>query len=313
MKKIYYWANDEEENSGEGILARNFLMLLKKKFKNYRFSNLNKFKKKSSMFYNYFTPLYGVYKIWQYHSRGYKICYINYLPIWNIFIYLFLPKKTIFGPITGTNTKKNIIYNFLKFIGILILKNKKQVLFSHNQFKKYFLKSNINFFNFIFYGFKINFKPKKKKFDLVFYLKKNSNKGNNFLINLINNISEKFKIAIIGDKLNLKNKKKNITNFGYLSRKEAIKIIRLSKYALGSKENHFSFFILDSLSNGLSVFYNKDLKLYNDVKTNMFLPINFNDLDNSTKTVNKELVKIKNKKKFFKIRLKKFDDYLINL
>ena len=27
----------------------------------------------------------------------------------------------------------------------------------------------------------------KKKFDLVFYLKKNSNKGNNFLINLINN------------------------------------------------------------------------------------------------------------------------------
>ena len=35
MKKIYYWANDEEENSGEGILARNFLMLLKKKFKNY--------------------------------------------------------------------------------------------------------------------------------------------------------------------------------------------------------------------------------------------------------------------------------------
>ena len=45
----------------------------------------------------------------------------------------------------------------------------------------------------------------------------------------------------------------------------------------------------------------------------MFLPINFNDLDNSTKTVNKELVKIKNKKKFFKIKLKKFDDYLINL
>ena len=44
----------------------------------------------------------------------------------------------------------------------------------------------------------------------------------------------------------------------------------------------------------------------------MFLPINFNDLDNSTKTVNKELVKIKNKK-IFKIRLKKFDDYLINL
>ena len=30
MKKIFYWANDFEENSGEGILARNFLNLLKK-------------------------------------------------------------------------------------------------------------------------------------------------------------------------------------------------------------------------------------------------------------------------------------------
>ena len=31
MKKIFYWANDIEENSGEGILARNFLSIAKKK------------------------------------------------------------------------------------------------------------------------------------------------------------------------------------------------------------------------------------------------------------------------------------------
>ena len=31
MKQIFYWANDVEKNSGEGILARNFLNLLKKK------------------------------------------------------------------------------------------------------------------------------------------------------------------------------------------------------------------------------------------------------------------------------------------
>ena len=89
-------------------------MLLKKKFKNYRFSNLNKFKKKSSMFYNYFTPLYGVYKIWQYHSRGYKICYINYLPIWNIFIYLFLPKKTIFWSNNRNKHQKKYNLQFFK-------------------------------------------------------------------------------------------------------------------------------------------------------------------------------------------------------
>ena len=32
MKKIFYWANDIQENTGEGILARNFLKLLKKNF-----------------------------------------------------------------------------------------------------------------------------------------------------------------------------------------------------------------------------------------------------------------------------------------
>ena len=66
MKQIFYWANDVEKNSGEGILARNFLNLLKKNFKNYKLNNLNKIKKRSNVLYNYFTPLYGIIKIWKY-------------------------------------------------------------------------------------------------------------------------------------------------------------------------------------------------------------------------------------------------------
>ena len=46
MKKIFYWSNDIRENSGEGILAKNFLNLLRNKYKNYKYINLNKFKKK---------------------------------------------------------------------------------------------------------------------------------------------------------------------------------------------------------------------------------------------------------------------------
>ena len=46
MKKIFYWSNDIQKNSGEGILAGNFLKLLKNKYKNYKYINLNKFKKK---------------------------------------------------------------------------------------------------------------------------------------------------------------------------------------------------------------------------------------------------------------------------
>ena len=112
MKKIFYWANDIQENTGEGILARNFLKLLKKKFHNYNFKNLNKTKKKNNIFYNYLVPFYGILKIWKYHYKGCKVCYINYLPIWNILIFLFLPKDTILGPITGTTTKNNFLYKF---------------------------------------------------------------------------------------------------------------------------------------------------------------------------------------------------------
>ena len=73
MKKIFYWANDFKGNSGEGILARNFINLLQKKFKNYKFINLNKIKKRNNFLYNYLTPICGIIKIWKYHSKGYKV------------------------------------------------------------------------------------------------------------------------------------------------------------------------------------------------------------------------------------------------
>ena len=90
MNEIYFWANDTKKNSGEGILALNFLNLLKTKFRDHKLINLNKFKKKNNFFYNYFTPFFGVILIWKYYFQGKKICYINYLPIWN-FLILFLP------------------------------------------------------------------------------------------------------------------------------------------------------------------------------------------------------------------------------
>ena len=44
--------------------------------------------------------------------KGNKICYINYLPIWNFLIFVVLPKKTILGPITGIDLK---IVLFIKY------------------------------------------------------------------------------------------------------------------------------------------------------------------------------------------------------
>ena len=60
MKKIFYWSNDIEKNSGEGILARNFLKLLRNRYSNYKYINLNKFKKKNNFLYNYLLPFWGV-------------------------------------------------------------------------------------------------------------------------------------------------------------------------------------------------------------------------------------------------------------
>ena len=120
MKKIYYWVNDIEKNSGEGILANNFLKLIKIKFKNHKYININNFSKKNNLLYNYLSPFCGVILIWTYHLQGKKVSYINYLPILNFLLFLLLPKETILGTITGTNTKKNILYLVLKNIGILI-------------------------------------------------------------------------------------------------------------------------------------------------------------------------------------------------
>lgn len=308
MNKIYYWANDTQKNSGEGILALNFLNLLKKKFKNYNLININNLKKKNNFFYNYFTPFFGIMLIWKYHFQGEKTCYINYLPIWNFLIFLFLPKKTIFGPITGTNSKKNFIYLFLKYIGISYLKNcRKKNLFSHNQFKKYF-KGQKNFYNFLIYDFKINIKSKKKKYDLIFYYRNNRNKGNDFLLNVINDISNRYKIAIVGDKIkNFKNNP-NIKNFGNVKRQLVFKIIEQSRFALMTKENNLSYFALDCLSKGIEIFSNKDLKLDGSINTNMYIYISFENLKTAIKIINEKLIK-SNKKKFFNFKQENFLRY----
>ncbi len=308
-KKIYYWASDNKENSGEGILALNFLKLLKLKYKNYLFININKYKYKNNFIYNYLFPFFGVFKLWKHHINNEKICYINYLPIWNFLLLILLPKKTILGPITGTNDKNHLIYVILKYLGIFILKvQKKKILFSHSQFKKYFFNNSKYFYNFILFNFYFKNKYYKKKFDFIFYFKKNRNKGNDFLIKIFSEISKKYKVAVIGDKLHLL-KKQNVYKFINLKRSEALKVISQSKYAIVSKENNLSFFAIDCVSHGLHIFYNKNLKLNNSIKTNMYTGIDFNDLEYSIKKID-SLIGNKKKKYFFKAYTKNFLNYL---
>jgi len=181
--KIFYWASSELKNDGEGILANNFLFLLKKNFKNSSLIPINKIKlkKKQSIFAKYILPFYGVVLLWRYYLKNKKISYINYLPAWNFLLILLLPPRTIIGPVTGSINRKN--WNFFlavsSYIGIkfLLIKYKK-IIFSHDFFKSFIPKDKIKncFFNFLLFNFKKKINEKKKKYNFFFYLIKKNKK-----------------------------------------------------------------------------------------------------------------------------------------
>tara|TARA_Y100001970_G_scaffold291429_1_gene428550 strand:- start:794 stop:1726 length:933 start_codon:yes stop_codon:yes gene_type:complete len=309
MLKIYYWANNLKKNSGEGILALNFLSLLKIRYKNCKLIKLNNFKHKDTFFYNYFLPFVGALKLWHHHLKGRSICYINYLPIWNFLLFLILPKKTILGPITGTNIKKNYFYRLLKYFGIFFLKKRNKVLFSHSQFLNYFKYKKNYYFNFILYNFSFKKKFFSKKYDFIIYFKKNNNKGNNFLIKIISRLSKKFKIVVIGDKIPSNFINKNIFNYQNLNRKKALIFISQSKHSIISKENTLSFFAIDCVACQLNIFHNINDKLESSIKTNLFTPIKFNNVEYSLRKINKK-ISSKDSDKYFRFKTKNFLYYL---
>ena len=217
----------------------------------------------------------------------------------------FVTKKTIIGPITGTNSKKSIFYNTLKHLGTILLKYKYQkLIFSHSQFKEYFSNNKNYFYNFILYNFLLKKKTLQKKYDIIFYFKNNSNKGNKFLINILSDLSKKYKILIIGDKLIKLNNNLRVKKFINVSRNKAINLIKKSKFGLISKENTTSYFAIDCLSNGLKIFCNNKIKIDNEIKSNMFIPIDFNNKIKSLKIIKKNFKKNISKNYFF---YKKYD------
>ena len=79
-----------------------------------------------------------------------RVCYINYLPMWNFLIFLIMPPKTIMGPITGGSLKnndfsidsliRNIFFPFFYYItNLILLLRFKNLIFSTSLLKKKFL------------------------------------------------------------------------------------------------------------------------------------------------------------------------------
>ena len=307
-KKIYYWAADISNNSGEGILANSFINHYGKENNIHFFKNLNfkdKYQKKNnfikkkfiyeSNIHKYIYPLIGIFILWKNFFKKRKICYINYLPLWNFLIFLFLPPKTILGPITGGISRK---YSLLRMMDIfelvslfIIRLRHKKVYFSHNFYNaKYNLNKKRFDKNFILKDFKLKkLNKKKRKYDLIIYFRIKSKLNKNYIINLLKEIEKhNLKFAVIGDKLAIKSAK----NFGYISRKDANKVISDSKFAISNPENLYSYFIQDCLANHLKVFYNKIFKKFNVLNKNSLIPIEFTSYQKDSKIILKYLKKI---------------------
>ena len=260
--KIYYWACDSLSNTGEGKLALFFLKDLREKSKiqkinkrRTRITVLNKF-----LNLNYILPFQGVYYCWKYYLKKKKISYVNYLPLWNFLIFLLLPPKTIIGPITGGakyKNKFNLIRSlffplFYKISDVIINYRNYDLIFSTDLLKKYVSRKNKtkNKYNFIIKKFNKKNKKIKKNLDFIIYYRNHKNKKNFFPIKLIKNlILLKFKINVVGDKLNLK----KVINHGRLSNYKIKKLQARSRFSVVSNENIYSLFTLECLINNVKV------------------------------------------------------------
>ena len=282
-------------------MGKSYLNYLVKNDKNIKLININltsKYQKKNlrknnlifkGLFHRYIYPIVGVIYLWKLYFQSKKVLYLNYIPLWNFLIFIFLPPNSLIGPITGTIKKRKIYFllNIFERISIEIIKLRfKKIIFSNNFFKhKYNLVGKKFKFNFILNDFRKNFNREKKDYDLIIYYRNISDKYNQYLFKLVNRLKKGNKIVTIGDNLYLK----GIKNFGYVNRNKAKKIISKSSYALNNPENLYSFFFQDCMSYNLTIFYNKDFKKYNIFKNEKFIPITNTNADVDFNKINKKI------------------------
>tara|TARA_Y100000992_G_C21253631_1_gene487291 strand:- start:349 stop:1218 length:870 start_codon:yes stop_codon:yes gene_type:complete len=283
MKKYIAWCCDYENKTGEGRLARKFIdekirmkkiKILKPKFKFY--------------LSNYFYQFYGIFIMWYFFLKGWKVIYVNYLPLWNSCIFLLCPPTTIFGPITGS-IQINKLINFKSIIrlclfpilykfSVFILRiRRKKIIFATNILIKYFKKNKIkNYeFNFVLNNFKLfpKLSKNKKKYYLIIYYRKYNNKFfEHHKIFIYDLIKRNKKIVVVGDNLNIP----GTINLGKKNKKQLDMIIKQSSFCLSGDDNLLSFFNIDCLKNRVKIIYNYKLKYQIPKSINkLFVPYNY--------------------------------------
>ena len=184
-KKIFVWTCDYSDNTGEGKLARLFLNKMNKKDNFYFILN-----QKKKIKQKYLSTIFGIIYCWKKFLKNERVCYLNYLPLWNFLIFIFLPPKTILGPITGgaNYSKSNLLSYFTRGIIFPIFYKiseyslslrQSNLVFSTDLLKKYLSKKTIkkSSFNFVVKNFLLTKKVRRrKKIDFLIYYRKHKNK-----------------------------------------------------------------------------------------------------------------------------------------
>ena len=303
----FVWANDLRINSGEGILGNHFLnkiikqnkgkvFYVKTPFEEYYIINNKKkivLKKKNihNFTFKYILNIFNIYGIWLNYFNNKKIVFVNFLPLWNFFLFILLPSKTILGPITGSikNNSKNFFQKFFrnllfplffKISSFIIYHKFKKAIFSTDLLKSVINKKYLNkfVFNFVIDIYQKKLFNKKRIIDLVYYNRDHPNKSDNSQIELIKEFKNKFVIYIVGNRLNIN----GVKNIGFVKRKKLISLLSKSKIALNSSENFYTLFVMDALNHGCNIINNnlvptnifdkkKFIILKEDFKKNVFL------------------------------------------
>ena len=286
--KLYVWASDFSKNSGEGKLARLFKSNLEKNGKHKIILN------KKSKYHRYIMPFIGIVFCWQKYLKNQNVCYLNYLPLWNFLIFVFLPPKTLLGPITGgANFNKSFTFNyfiraflfptFYKISQFCLTFRSNKIIFSTDLLKKYLsnkIKRNCEF-NYILKSVKIKRKVFKNN-DFIVYYRKHENKLHSFPYKFIEKlILNKYKIIVVGDRLTIK----HVKNLGYISGKNLDKIQSKSKFTIASNENIYSFFTLECIQNNVKIIVDKKHKYKVKDFKDSFLILNLKKFKNFKKII----------------------------
>jgi hypothetical protein len=213
------------------------------------------------------------------------------LPLWNSLLFIFLPPRTILGPITGGaiyyGSRQFLIRNFIfpicyKISELMLFLRFKNIYFSTELLKKYLTKKTIlkNKFNYIFNYYSKNIK-KKKDIDFLIYYRKHTNKISAFPYKFIRKlVACNFKICVIGDYL----KSPFVTNYGHINNFKVNSLLSRTKFSISSSENPYTVFTMECLNNNVRIIADNSQKnkikylkknfIFVDFKKKNFMRIN---------------------------------------